>query len=191
MKEIIFILGGPGSGKGTQCQLLSEKFLYKHISAGDLLRAEKNKDTKYSNLINKYISNGKIVPSSITISLIMDEIRNCDHNVLLIDGFPRNLENLNSWNEINNLKIKYKCIFFDCHTEVLVNRLLKRGLDSGRDDDNLEVINKRLQVFKESTEPVLDYFRKHHILTTLDSNRNIEDTLDDLTKIIKKYLELG
>ena len=135
-------------------------------------------------IVNNHIRNGQIVPSSITINLIMNEIQNCQQEVVLLDGFPRNMENLNSWNEINNLEIKCRCIFFDCHSEVLVNRLLKRGFDSGRDDDNLEVIQKRLQVFMDSTEPVLDYFRKQHLLVTLETNRTIEDIFDDLTKVI-------
>ena len=184
VQEIIFILGGPGSGKGTQCQLLTQKFGYKHLSAGDLLRSEKKKDTQYANIINNHIRNGQIVPSSITINLIMNEIQNCQQKVVLLDGFPRNMENLNSWNEINNLDIKCKCIFFECHSEVLVNRLLKRGLNSGRDDDNLEVIQKRLQVFMDSTEPVLDYFRQQHLLVTIETNRTIEDIFDDLRRII-------
>lgn len=184
VKEIIFIIGGPGSGKGTQCQLLSQKYAYKHISVGEILRSEKKKDTQYANLINNSLNNGQIVPSSITTNLIINEINNCHHEVVLIDGYPRNLENLNCWNQINKFKVHCRCIFFECQSEILIDRLLKRGLDSGRDDDNLEVIQKRLQVFYDSTEPVLDYFRKRHLLTTLDTNRTIEIIFDDLTKSI-------
>ena len=99
MKQIIFVLGGPGSGKGTQCKLLEEKFGYKHISAGDLLRNEKSKDTENAKPINNLIANGKIVPSHITINLILDEIDSCDSNIILLDGFPRNMENLETWNK--------------------------------------------------------------------------------------------
>ena len=122
MKQIIFIFGGPGSGKGTQCKLLEKKFKYKHISAGDLLRCEKNKNTENAKLINNLINDGKIVPSNITVNLILDEIKKSDNNVILLDGFPRNIENLETWNRLNKYLIS-KCLFFDCEESVLINRL--------------------------------------------------------------------
>ena len=184
VKEIIFILGGPGSGKGTQCQLLQKKFVCKHISVGDLLRVERKRGSKYSSLINSCINNGKIVPSFITINLIMNEINNSENDIILLDGFPRNLENLNLWNDMNTIKAKLKCIFFDCKHDVMIKRLLKRGLDSGREDDNLEVIKKRLQIFEESTEAVLDYFNQKKLLHRIDTNRKTNIIFDELSYLI-------
>lgn len=183
MNEIIFILGGPGSGKGTQCKLLNEKFGYKHISAGDLLRSERMKNTEDSKLINKLISSGQIVPSSITIKLIMNEIKNFSNEIILLDGFPRNLENLNMWNNLNK-GTKYKCIYFQCNEDVLIKRLLKRGHNNDRDDDNLNIIRNRLEVFNKSTKEVLDYIGKKNLLNKIDTNRDINTIFNELSNLI-------
>jgi len=98
--ECIFVLGGPGSGKGTQCSLLHERFGYVHISAGDLLRAERRKGGPLGRLIEDHISEGKIVPSSITVQLLRDAMTSSGQRRFLIDGFPRSEENLAAWEDI-------------------------------------------------------------------------------------------
>ena len=183
MKQIIFVLGGPGSGKGTQCKLLEEKFGYKHISAGDLLRNEKSKDTENAKLINNLITNGKIVPSHITINLILDEIDSCDSNIILLDGFPRNMENLETWNSLNKHLVS-ACLFFDCQENILINRLLNRGKTSNRIDDNLETIKKRLVTYHESTQPVINYFKTKNLIYKIDTNRDVDIIYGDISNII-------
>ena len=183
MREIIFILGGPGSGKGTQCKLLNEKYGYKHISVGDLLRNERMKNTEDSNIINKLISNGQIVPSSITIKLILNKIKECNNKIILIDGFPRNLENLNMWNNFNK-DIKYKCIYFQCDEDILIKRLLKRGHSDNRDDDNINIIKKRLKVFNESTKQVIEHFDQKSLLHIINTNRDINIIFNELSILI-------
>ena len=185
MKNIYFILGGPGSGKGTQCKLLEEKYGYKHISAGDLLREEKKKNKKNSEIINNCIDNGLIVPSKVTIDLLNYEITNSINQKFLIDGFPRNLENLNEWNNLknNDLEIK-KVIYFDCPEKILISRLVERGKTSNRTDDNMEIIKKRLQIFNESTAKNLNYFKKNNLIEIVKTNKDINLILNDLEKII-------
>jgi UMP-CMP kinase len=101
--EVVFVLGGPGSGKGTQCKKLTEVHNFVHLSAGDLLRAERAKESENAELINDYIEKGKIVPVKITCELIkvaMEE-NGWDKSRFLVDGFPRNKENLEGWQEVS------------------------------------------------------------------------------------------
>lgn len=101
--EVLFILGGPGAGKGTLCRYITEKYGYVHLSAGDLLREERMKpNSKYGELIEKFIKDGKIVPVAITCSLLDNSMQasNSLHKRFLIDGFPRNQDNVDGWNEV-------------------------------------------------------------------------------------------
>lgn len=101
--EVLFILGGPGAGKGTLCRYIMEKYGYVHLSAGDLLREERMKpDSKYGKLIENYIKNGLIVPVAITCNLLDQAMQNSisPQKRFLIDGFPRNQDNLDGWNEV-------------------------------------------------------------------------------------------
>lgn len=180
---IYFVLGGPGSGKGTQCKLLENHLDCKHISAGDLLRKEKLKDTPKSIIINDLINNGQIVPSYITIELILSEIKDSTNEIILLDGFPRNFENLDTWMKLNN-EIKYKCLYFDCEDEVLIKRLIERGKTSARSDDNIDIITKRLETYHNSTKPVIDYFTEKKLIHKINTNRDINIILNDLLKII-------
>lgn len=98
--KVVFVLGGPGSGKGTQSSLIQKKFRFKHLSAGELLREEKKRpSSEYGSTIEKIILEGKIVPSFITTSLLKAAIKESqkEYQYFLIDGFPRNKENLLKW----------------------------------------------------------------------------------------------
>uniref|UniRef100_A0A0G2JSJ2 Cytidine/uridine monophosphate kinase 1 n=1 Tax=Rattus norvegicus TaxID=10116 RepID=A0A0G2JSJ2_RAT len=147
---VVFVLGGPGAGKGTQCARIVEKYGYTHLSAGELLRDErKNPDSQYGELIEKYIKEGKIVPVEITISLLKREMdqtmaANAQKNKFLIDGFPRNQDNLQGWNKTMDGKADVSFVlFFDCNNEICIDRCLERGKSSGRSDDNRESLEKR------------------------------------------------
>ncbi|GAB5575046.1 adenylate kinase isoenzyme 1 isoform X2 [Prionailurus iriomotensis] len=147
---VVFVLGGPGAGKGTQCARIVEKYGYTHLSAGELLRDErKNPDSQYGELIEKYIKDGKIVPVEITISLLKREMdqtmaANAQKNKFLIDGFPRNQDNLQGWNKTMDGKAEVSFVlFFDCNNEICIERCLERGKSSGRSDDNRESLEKR------------------------------------------------
>lgn len=101
--EVVFVLGGPGAGKGTLCRYIVERYNYVHLSAGDLLREERSKPgSQYGELIESHIKNGTIVPVEITCSLLDRAMRTSDnpHGRFLIDGFPRNRDNLDGWNKV-------------------------------------------------------------------------------------------
>ena len=154
--KVIFIVGPPGVGKNTQCDKLVEKYKFIHFGAGDLLRAESKKDTEDGKLINSLISQGKIVPVKITCSLLkkaMDEAGK--KNIFLIDGYPRNQDNIDGWNEVfgENYKL-ITSIILGCDEKMLEKRLLQRAQHSGRSDDKVDVIKKRFKVYVEQSQPI-------------------------------------
>ena len=154
--KVIFIIGPPGVGKNTQCDKLVEKYKFIHFGAGDLLRAEAKKDTEEGKLVNSLISQGKIVPVKITCSLLkkaMDE--SGKNNIFLIDGYPRNQDNIDGWNEVFGTNYTLiSSIILGCSEEQLEKRLLGRAKSSGRSDDKIEVIKKRFKVYVEQSQPI-------------------------------------
>ncbi len=169
--QVVFVLGGPGSGKGTQCSRIKDTYGYEHLSAGDLLRAEKNSGSDTAEMINTYIKEGKIVPAKVTINLIKKAMELSGKKKFLIDGFPRSKENLDVWYEVmGEIFTLQMVLVFDCPEKVLEERLLARGKTSGRSDDNLESIKKRFKTFHAQSEPVIDEFRRMGKVRIIDSS---------------------
>ncbi|XP_077980963.1 UMP-CMP kinase-like [Glandiceps talaboti] len=175
--NVVFVLGAPGAGKGTQCEKIVEKFKYIHLSAGDLLRAERKKTTsEYKDLIEKYIKDGRIVPVEITCSLLEQAMKEASAagkgNNFLIDGFPRNEDNMTGWNSQMGDKTNLKFVlFFDCPKDICVERCLGRGAaGSGRDDDNLESLQKRFVTYVDSTKPIIDFYAKEDLVKKVEAS---------------------
>ncbi|KAI1827994.1 uridylate kinase [Xylaria intraflava] len=172
---VLFVLGGPGAGKGTQCERLVAAYGFTHLSAGDLLRAEQNRPgSQYGELIKNYIRDGLIVPMEVTIALLENAMRDAMANAansaartdgkpalkgkFLIDGFPRKFDQAVKFEEAV-CPAKF-VLFYDCPEEEMERRLLERGKTSGRSDDNAESIRKRFRTFVETSMPVVDYYEK-------------------------------
>ncbi|KAI1751014.1 uridylate kinase [Xylaria castorea] len=177
---VLFVLGGPGAGKGTQCERLVAAYGFTHLSAGDLLRAEQNRaGSQYGELIKDYIKDGLIVPMEVTIALLENAMRDAMtattttttsattttkqqqsplKGKFLIDGFPRKFDQAVKFEEAV-CPAKF-VLFFDCPEEEMERRLLERGKTSGREDDNAESIRKRFRTFIETSMPVVDYYEK-------------------------------
>ncbi|XP_063901123.1 UMP-CMP kinase-like, partial [Zophobas morio] len=156
MYNVVFVLGAPGAGKGTQCQKIADEFNYVHLSAGDLLRKERNSGSKNGELIESYIKEGKIVPVDITIKLIREAMGKSGNKNFLIDGFPRNNDNLRGWTELMSKEAQIEFIlFFECPVQECLSRALLRGQTSGRSDDNEESFSKRVQTYLDSTRPII------------------------------------
>ncbi|XP_078417294.1 UMP-CMP kinase [Cetorhinus maximus] len=188
--KVVFVLGGPGAGKGTQCVKIVKKYGYTHLSAGDLLRAERSKEaTQYGELIDSYIKDGKIVPVEITISLIkraMEETMAQDamKNKFLIDGFPRNTDNLDGWNKKMDKDADVKFVlFFDCSNEICIERCLERGKGSGRTDDNIMSLEKRIQTYMQSTKPIIELYEKEGKVRRVDGAKTVDEVFVDVQKI--------
>mmetsp|Transcript_32547 Transcript_32547/g.40891 ORF Transcript_32547/g.40891 Transcript_32547/m.40891 type:complete len:740 (-) Transcript_32547:287-2506(-) len=168
--NVIFVLGGPGSGKGTQCANMVRDYGYIHLSAGDLLRAERNSGSENAELINSYIKEGKIVPVEITVGLIKNAMEASGGRKFLIDGFPRSIDNTEGWFNVMADDVNISMVLlFDCPEEVMTQRLLKRGETSGRVDDNMEAIVKRFRTFKEQSMPVVEMLSKLGLVRTISS----------------------
>lgn len=125
---VVFVLGGPGAGKGTQCEKIVEEYGYTHLSAGDLLRAERKSGSEKGQMIEEYIKEGKIVPVEVTVKLLMDAIEASGGQRFLVDGFPRNANNLAGWHRVVGDSLDVAgVLLYDCPEEVMEARLLERG----------------------------------------------------------------
>ncbi|KAH7023287.1 uridylate kinase [Ilyonectria destructans] len=171
---VVFVLGGPGAGKGTQCSKLVEQYGFIHLSAGDLLRAEQERPgSQFGELIKDYIKNGLIVPMEVTIQLLENAMTEALQKAgstkgrFLVDGFPRKMDQAVKFEE--TVCPAKMVLFFDCPEEVMEKRLLKRGETSGRSDDNAESIRKRFRTFVETSMPVVNYFEKEGKVVKLDA----------------------
>jgi UMP-CMP kinase len=178
---VVFVLGGPGSGKGTNCARIVENFGYTHLSAGDLLRKERQSGSELADMINTYIQEGKIVPAEVTVRLLRDAMESSNSDKFLVDGFPRDMENLACWNTImSDIADVQFLLFLDCPNEIMVDRLLERGKTSGRNDDNNESIKKRLVTYDQSTRPIIEHFRGLGKVREVNSNRPIDDVYGEV-----------
>lgn len=184
--NVVFVLGGPGAGKGTQCEKIVNHFGYTHLSAGDLLRSERKKPgSEVGALIEKHITDGSIVPVEITCGLLrqaMEDTMAKDSNRFnfLIDGFPRNKDNLDGWNTTMGDKSNLQFVlFFDCDTNTCIERCMGRGqAGSGRSDDNLESLKKRIETYEKSTKPIIDHYASTGLVKKVDASPGAEKVFD-------------
>lgn len=189
--KVVFVLGGPGAGKGTQCANIVKEFGFVHLSAGDLLREERSKPgTKYGELIEEHIRNGTIVPVEITCKLLERAMQQSNSNKFLIDGFPRNQDNLDGWNREMADKVDLLFVlFFDCSEETCVERCLKRGAaGSGRSDDNMESLKKRIQTFINDSLPIIEYYKEKDLVRRVEAGKAPEDVFEEVKQIFKAVL---
>ncbi|KAJ5082074.1 hypothetical protein N7532_011117 [Penicillium argentinense] len=180
---VIFFLGGPGSGKGTQSANLVRDYGFVHLSAGDLLRAEQVREgSQYGDMIKTYIREGKIVPMEVTVALLSNAMADSlatnpppagTKARFLIDGFPRKLDQAVFFEE--TVCVSELVLFLDCPEDVMESRLLKRGETSGRDDDNAESIRKRFRTFVETSMPVVDDFQKKGKVVAVKATGSVDE----------------
>lgn len=184
------IFGPPGSGKGTQSVRLAEKFNLLHLSTGDMLRAEIAAGTELGERMSRIMSKGELVPDEVVIEMIANKI---DHSKgqagFLFDGFPRTVAQTVSLEKMLNdrdMKIDSMLVLEVDHDE-LVKRLIARAEISGRPDDkDPKVIENRIDVYKEKTEPIIDYCRKKGIYTPVNGMGTIEDIFARLSEKMER-----
>ena len=175
--NIVFILGGPGAGKGTMCDLAEMQLGWTHLSTGDLLRAQLQAGGETTALIRQYIDAGKLVPDQIVVTMLKDAIettiRSTGNRNFLIDGFPRSFGNLEVWHEVfGNESDLPKMIYFECPIEVLTQRILGRAQYSGRSDDNIESMRLRFDTFKAETLPIVQHFKDQGKCIEIDTSQD-------------------
>lgn len=190
---VVFVLGGPGAGKGTQCANLVSQYGFIHLSAGDLLRAEQDRPgSQFGDLIRDYIKNGLIVPMEVTIQLLENAMTEAlqksgsNKGRFLIDGFPRKLDQAHKFEEaVCPAKL---VLFYDCPEKVMESRLLERGKTSGRADDNADSIRKRFKTFIETSMPVVDEFEKQGKVVKIDATPSPADVFKTTQKRLTEKL---
>jgi len=192
LPKVVFVLGGPGAGKGTACSYMVEKHGMVHLSAGDLLRAERNREgSEFGELIQQYIKDGLIVPIAITCKLIENAMNksiqesNGEKSAFLIDGFPRNQENLDGWQAAMGEKTDVRFVLLlSCPLSVCEERIMDRAKTSGRVDDNIESLRKRFKVFEEQTQPVIEHYRRISKLKEVDATTPADNVADQVSGFI-------
>ncbi|XVF75618.1 hypothetical protein PTKIN_Ptkin13bG0201100 [Pterospermum kingtungense] len=184
--KVVFVLGGPGSGKGTQCAKIVQHFGYTHLSAGDLLRAEKDSGSENGTMIQNMMNEGKIVPSEVTVKLLQKAMVESGNDKFLIDGFPRNEENRAAFEAVTKIEPEF-VLFFNCPEEEMERRILFRN--QGREDDNIETIRKRFKVFLESSLPVIEYYKAKGKVREIDAAKPVEEVFEAVKAIFTPKVE--
>lgn len=211
----IIMLGAPGAGKGTQAIMLADKYGIPHISTGDIFRSNIKMGTELGKKAKEYMDQGLLVPDELTTDLVVDRIHQEDcANGFILDGFPRTIPQAECLTEAlakEDDQMDY-AINVDVKDESIINRMAgrracpncgatyhlvslkpkKEGICDRcgeklilRDDDKPETVKKRLEVYHEMTQPLIDYYEKEGILLTVDGSRDIEVVFDDITRVLE------
>ena len=187
----LVIFGGPGSGKGTQSDLLIEEYGLFHISTGEVLRDQISRGTELGKIADSFISGGNLSPDDLMISIlgkVLDENADKVANGVIFDGFPRTIDQakaLTTLLEERNMKLNV-VIGLEVADEELTKRLIKRGQDSGRSDDNAETIKKRLDVYHNQTSPLRDFYINEGVYAAIEGNGSIADIFADIKVAVEK-----
>jgi adenylate kinase len=170
------LLAPPGAGKGTQGKLLAEAYGVPHLATGDLLRKNVSEGTPLGLEAAEYMERGELVPDALVVALVNRAIAEPEPlNGFVLDGFPRTLRQATeAYARAQPSRTFHAVINLDVPEDELVNRLLERGRQSGRFDDNESTIRNRLKVYAESTEPLLDYYDGRDIVIRIDGTGSVD-----------------
>lgn len=187
----LVLFGPPGSGKGTQSVKLQEKYNLMHISTGDLFRMHMKENTKLGLLAKSYIEKGDLVPDEVTIGMMNEKIdAHPEVNGFIFDGFPRTAKQAEALDTFLNERETpvSLMIALDVNEDELVKRLLLRGKDSGRaDDQNQEIIRNRIHVYNEKTLPVAGYYDEQCKYVAVDGIGTIDEIFDRICVLIDQF----
>ena len=177
MKKHLLFLGAPGAGKGTQADLLSKANSYLHLSTGELLRKEIEMNSILGKQIKDVINQGELVSDELVLKIVRQNLVEDDKGWIL-DGYPRNLSQANSLNEVLiEINQPLEVVFYlDIPEEVLIKRLLLRG----RKDDTEDTIRTRVDIYKKTTEPLIKYFKDLSLLEYIDADRDLKTIYSEI-----------
>ncbi len=186
----IVIFGAPGSGKGTQSENLISHYGLFHISTGEVLRDNIARGTELGKIADTYISDGKLIPDDLMISILADILDNTPEakNGVIFDGFPRTINQAGALKEMlaeRGARVD-AVVGLEVDEDELIDRLIKRGKESGRSDDNLETIKKRLQVYHSQTQPLRDYYMKEGTYLPIKGVGTVEGIFESIKAAIKE-----
>ena len=187
MKNIV-IFGAPGSGKGTQSDLMIKHYGLGHISTGDVLRDEIKKGTELGKTAQSFIDKGNLIPDDLMVSILAGvyDSYGRGHKGVIFDGFPRTIpqaEALKQMLDERGDKVA-AMIELDVPEDELMERLIKRGKDSGRADDNEETIKKRLVVYHQQTQPLIEWYKREGLHHHVNGHGTLEAIFADIQKVI-------
>ena len=188
MKNIV-IFGAPGSGKGTQSERIVEKYGINHISTGDVLRAEIKNGTELGKTAKGYIDQGQLIPDELMIDIlasVFDSFK--DSKGVIFDGFPRTIAQAEALKKMLAERGQDVSVMVDLDVpeEELMTRLIKRGKDSGRADDNEETIKKRLHVYHSQTAPLIDWYKNEKKYQHINGLGTMEGIFAEICEAIDK-----
>ncbi len=187
MKKLFLIIGAPGSGKTTDAELIAQRHPHKvaHFSTGELLRAEVARGTELGKTIASYVDNGNLVPLNIVIDTIVNAINSTDKEIVLIDGFPRSVEQMKALDEIlqkeDNIKL-VSVIEVEVSEEVAKDRVLGRARGA---DDNETVFNNRMKVYTEPLAEIEKFYSEKGLLHKINGERTIEEIVNEMDEFIQ------
>lgn len=210
----IIMLGAPGAGKGTQAKRIADKYKVPHISTGDIFRGNIKEGTDLGKKAKTYMDQGLLVPDELVVELVADRIQKDDcENGFVLDGFPRTIPQAEALDEALKAiqqKMDY-AVDVDVPDENIISRMAGRRacLDCGatyhlvtiptkvegicdkcgsktvlREDDKPETVQKRLEVYHEQTQPLIEYYKKQNILKTVDGTQHMDTVFEDIVKVI-------
>ncbi|MCV6608508.1 MAG: adenylate kinase [Campylobacterales bacterium] len=186
MKKLFLIIGAPGSGKTTDAELIAEKNdNMSHFSTGDLLRAEVASGSERGKTIDGFTSKGNLVPLEIVVETIVSAIKNAETDVILIDGYPRSVEQMNALSDLLDKDDSVELtnvIEVEVSEEVAKDRVLGRARGA---DDNAEVFNNRMKVYIDPLEAIQEFYGNKGILEKINGERTIEEIVDEMEAFIK------
>lgn len=210
----IIMLGAPGAGKGTQAKKIAEKYHIPHISTGDIFRANIKGGTELGMKAKSYMDQGQLVPDDVTIGMLLDRISEADcAGGYVLDGFPRTIPQAESLTRalqerdekmdyavnvdvpdqaiVNRMSGRRACLACGATYHIVYNAPKKDGVCDScgeslvlRDDDKPETVQKRLTVYHDQTQPLIDYYQQAGILATVDGTKDLNDVFADITAIL-------
>ena len=186
----IVMFGAPGSGKGTQSEVLIKTYGLFHISTGDVLRDHIKRGTALGKTAQEYINQGQLIPDELMVNIlasVMDDNKEVAAKGVIFDGFPRTIPPAEALEELlqqRGTKVS-AVIGLDVPEEILIGRLLNRGKESGRSDDNLETITSRLEVYNNQTAPLKAFYAQKGLLHMVQGTGGAEVVFERVRKVIE------
>jgi adenylate kinase len=186
MEKNILLLGPPGSGKGTQGARLAAHLGVEHLAVGDLLRAEIRSDSVLGRALRATVEAGELVPDDVVLELISSRAAALAGSGYVLDGFPRSVAQAERGRDISATAAAVPGVVLnlDVPEDVVVQRLLARSAIEGRADDNEATIRNRLQVFTQTTAPLLDHYAKQGKLRTIDASGAPDEVFAEILKVL-------
>ena len=185
----IVIFGAPGSGKGTQSERIVEKYGINHISTGDVLRAEIKNGTELGETAKGYIDQGQLIPDELMIDILASVFDSFeDSKGVIFDGFPRTIAQAEALKKMLAERGQDVTVMVDLEVpeDELMTRLIKRGKDSGRADDNEETIKKRLHVYHSQTAPLIDWYKNEKKYQHINGLGTMDGIFADICEAVDK-----